>query len=132
MRTSCCGHCNGSLKDLFEAALRRPHARDFGNRAGRAADETQRLLVEIVLDVQDGVISHADFRATTCATLLAYCELLVRMVRGQRISEALRIRAEDLVDRVRGVPPCRQSRASLAVAALRAALSEEQSGRESE
>lgn len=125
MRSSCCSHCNGSLKDLFEAALQRPRPRDFGNRAGRAADETQRLLVEIVLDIQDGVVSQAEFRATTCATLLAYCELLVRMVRGQRTLEALRIRAEDLVDRVRGVPPYRQSRASLAVAALRAALSQE-------
>ncbi|MGB9620391.1 MAG: iron-sulfur cluster assembly scaffold protein [Armatimonadota bacterium] len=126
MRTSCCGHCNGSLKDLFEAALKRPHPREFGNRNGRAADETQRLQVVISLNIQDGVISQADFRATTCATLLAYCELLVRMVNGQRIEDALRVRAEDLVDRVRGVPPYRQSRARLAVAALHAALLQEE------
>lgn len=82
----------------------------------------------IRLEVLNDVVAEADYRATTCATLLAYCELLSRMVRGKRTAEALGIRAQDLIQRVRGVPPYRHSRAALAIAALRAALTEVEKG----
>ncbi len=126
MTTACCDHCDGSLQNLFEAALRRSHGREFGNRSGRAADQTNRLQVVIRLEVMDNVVAEADYKATTCATLLAYCELLARMLRGRPIAEALGIRAVDLIQRVRGVPPTRHSRAALAIAALRAALADEE------
>ena len=129
---ACCDHCDGSLQGLFEAALRRPHSMKTASHVGQAADEGERLQVVMGLEVRNGAVAEADYKATTCATLLAYCELLTRMVKGRTVAEAARVRAENLIERVRGVPPYRHSRAALAVRALQAALSENEKGADSQ
>ncbi|MCS6953958.1 MAG: iron-sulfur cluster assembly scaffold protein [Bryobacterales bacterium] len=118
----CCALGGRSPRDLFEAALRRPRWTGPSDHIGHGRDPAEKLEVIFYLDVDDGLVVRADYRATTCPTLLAYCELLAHWVAGRRTEEALALRAADLVAAVQGVPAHRQGRAALAVEALHAAL----------
>ena len=69
-----------------------------------------------------GRIDQADYRCTTCMTLVAMCEHAAESLRGATLDEARTRSAGDLLDRHPEVPPIRHSRAHLAVAAVQAAL----------
>lgn len=123
VHVACCGNfSSGSLQDLLERALRRSHWRGPGTHTGSAHDPEEKLTVIMHVDVSKGRIVRIDYRATTCATLLAYCELLVNLVCGMSLDRVRRLKDTDLVERVRGVPPHRRARAALPIAALGAAL----------
>jgi len=120
---SCCGRAPESVVDLLHSALARP--RWHGPAAtGSAGDPLRKLRAEILLETGDGRIVRADYRCTTCASLIAYCEAMVRMISGLELGRTAALEAGDLIRRVRGVPACRHDRAHLAVAAMRAALRE--------
>ncbi len=107
--------------------MRRRHWKGPAHRKGVAHDPDEDLTVVLYLDIQDWTIIRIDYQATTCATLLAYCELLVNLAAGKSRQEALALTDSDLAERVRGVPLQRRSRAALPIAALRAALDSPQS-----
>lgn len=118
---NCCGDPAGSVTELFNAALGRPHWRAPA-AAGKAEDLEQHLRVEIHLEIEDSRIRRIDYLCTTCASLIAYCEALVRMSCGRGVAEAARLGPGDLIRLVRGVPAYRHDRAHLAAAALQQAL----------
>jgi hypothetical protein len=122
----CCGDPAGSVTELFNAALGRPHWRGPG-AVGAADDAAQNLRVEFHLEIESGRIRRIDYLCTTCASLIAYCEALVRLSCGRAVGEASKLSAGDLICVVRGVPAYRRDRAQLAVAALQQALPEESS-----
>lgn len=124
---ACCGGGNAgrplSVSDCFDCGLRRRrraplpiegHARSDGN--GLSAAFSIRLC--------DGgdTIGDVGFRADTCVTLIAYCERLAELATGRSLGAAARLSAPDLVAELAGVPPLKQDRATLTVAAFRAAL----------
>jgi NifU-like protein involved in Fe-S cluster formation len=77
------------------------------------------------LHVDDGgVIDAADYRCTTCMTLVAMCEHAAENLRGSTIAQARTLSAGELLSRHPEVPSIRRSRAHLAVAAVHAALEE--------
>ncbi|BDG01032.1 iron-sulfur cluster assembly scaffold protein [Anaeromyxobacter oryzae] len=79
-----------------------------------------RLLVRIgVWTGADGRVTRARFRATTCASLIAYAEAACALLEGGRAPDALG--ADALRAEVAGVHPGHLDRAELVVAALRAA-----------
>src|SRR5262245_30375550 len=120
-----------TVSELFERGFRR-------NRAAPLAIEGERLsdpdgnTARFSVDVADGRIAGVGFRVSTCATLMAYCELIAETVAGFRIDIARELTAANVVEAVPGVPPLKRERAMLAIAAFRAALislsSFEQSG----
>lgn len=125
---ACCGG-NGnvgrplSVSDCFDRGLRRrrraplpieAHARSDGNGLSAA--------FSIRLRDGGGTIGDVGFRADTCVTLIAYCERLAELATGRSLDTAARLSAPDLVAELAGVPPLKQDRATLAVAAFRAAL----------
>ena len=69
-----------------------------------------------------GRIEAAEYRCTTCMTLVAMCEHVSEQLRGATLEQALSFSAADLLKRHPEVPPMRRSRAYLAVAAAHAAL----------
>jgi NifU-like protein involved in Fe-S cluster formation len=70
------------------------------------------------------------FRTTSCATLIAYGELIAETVPGMRLELAKAVTARDLVDALPGVPALKRERAVLAVAAFRSALAKISTNRE--
>ena len=66
-------------------------------------------------------ITKADYRCTTCVTLVALCEHLAELAEGMRLSDAARYEPEVLIGKHPEIPPERRDRAGLAAEALRAA-----------
>jgi NifU-like protein involved in Fe-S cluster formation len=86
------------------------------------ATGTSRLVVRLGLWVEpDGRVSRACYRATTCASLIAYAEAACALVEAGEDParlDALRLRAA-----VAGVHPVHRDRADLVALALSRALS---------
>jgi hypothetical protein len=121
-REACCNVTQRlTVAELFERGFRRnreaPRA-VTGTLCTGAGDNT----ASFSLDVADGRIGAVGFRASCCATLIAYCEYIAEITPGFGLSIARELTAADLVDSVPGVPALKRDRAVLAMAAFRAAL----------
>jgi len=79
----------------------------------------ERLLVRVGLWVQRGRVTRARFRATTCATLLAYADAACERLEAGDAPAGLD--ADALRRAVAGVHPVHHDRAALVAAAVRAA-----------
>lgn len=109
-----------SVSTCFDAGWRRQREPELPY-TGEAVVAADGLWARFSLSLGDGVIEQARFRAASCVTLVAYCELLCRMITGERVATAETLSPQVLVDQLPGVPPVKQDRAVLAVAALRGA-----------
>ncbi len=112
---------------------RPPGARGVDAHLASLADRVRRLtlpcvgleqrgeggrVAQFALRVADGRIAGVQYRASTCATLLAYCQCLAELLRGRPLRQAARVTPWEVAERVLGVPP--QSRAHLIPAYLAA------------
>ena len=113
--------------DYFTQALRRSRGPLIGTpgHVVFGADGVQALFA---IDGAAGRIAAATYRCTTCVTLVAFCEHLAELVHGATLEQAASLRAADLLALHREVPDGRTDRASVAVAALHAALGRQQEG----
>ena len=126
-----CGGCGGgrrlTVSDCFERGRARMRRAPLPV-AGRAVAAANGLSARFEIEVADGIVRALGFRATSCVTLVAYCEALAELVEGGRVAAAAGLQAAVLAELVRGVPAAKRDRAPLAVAALRAALAAADSG----
>jgi len=123
--TSCCERDGAaprpSVGELLERGLRRNRAVPLaveGTTCADAEGHSARFSVEIA----DGKISAVGFRLSSCATLIAYGELIAEIAPGLALEAAAGLAARTLVETLPGVPPLKRGRAVLAVAAFHAAL----------
>lgn len=79
----------------------------------------ERLLVRIGLWRDRGQVARARFRATTCASLIAYAEAACRLLEAGEPPAG--VDAAALRARVAGVHPVHRDRAEVVAAAVRAA-----------
>jgi NifU-like protein involved in Fe-S cluster formation len=110
-----------TVSELFERGFRRNRAAPLSIEGAQFTD-VEGNVASFSLDVADGQITGLGFRATTCATLIAYCELIAETVPGFRLEIARELTAANLVNAMPGVPALKRGRAMLAIAAFRAAL----------
>jgi hypothetical protein len=122
----CCGRSTRppTLTDFIDRGLRRLRAdrlpivgdirRDDGGRYARFS-----------IRVADGLITDVAFEATTCATLVAYCEVAAESVTGLTVDAAAqRVRVRELVAALPRVPADKRHRALLVAPAVISALVE--------
>jgi NifU-like protein involved in Fe-S cluster formation len=121
-REACCSvQPRRTISELFERGYRRNRAAALSIEGARHANADGNS-ARFSLDAADGKIIGVGFRATTCATLIAYCEYIAEVVPGFRLEIARELTAAQLVDSVPGVPPLKHDRAVLAITAFRASL----------
>lgn len=121
-REACCSvQPRLSISELFERGYRRNRSAALSIEGTRQADAEGNTAC-FSLDAADGRIVGIGFRATTCATLIAYCEYIAEIVPGFRLEIARELTAAQLVAAVPGVPALKHERAVLAIAAFRACL----------
>jgi len=121
-RESCCSATpRVSVSDLFERGFRRLRDAPLSIE-GEVHRDPAGNFVRFSLDVADGRIKSVGFRSSSCATLIAYCELIAESVPGSRCDIAGVLTSKEIIETLPGVPPYKHDRAVLAVAALRAAL----------
>jgi hypothetical protein len=105
-----------SVYDLFHAALRR--SREDMIHPGALIRDEDGAVVCFSISSDSGVVMRAEFRCTTCATLVAVCELLrVRSV-GMHVDTIAQWRVSDVVAWLPGIPESRWPRIALALRAL--------------
>ena len=100
--------------------------------AGELADADVRVrsenpvcgdVLELALQIEDGRIMAARFKAQGCVPALACASVLTELITGERVDQARAIGREDLVQKVNGIPPASSHAVDLALDALRQALS---------
>jgi hypothetical protein len=126
MTATCCEACCSvtprlSVSELFERGFRRNRAAALPIE-GAACRDADGNMARFSLDLADGKIAAASFHASSCATLIAYCEYIAEIVPGFGLDIAQGLAPANLVDALPGVPALKRGRAVLAVAAFRAAL----------
>jgi NifU-like protein len=123
-REACCSVTPRlTVSELFERGFRRNRSAPLPIEGAAFTDpdgNTARFSVNVTGDTIAGV----SFRASSCATLIAYCEYLAEVTSGFRLDIASAFTATSLVEALPGVPALKRTRAVLAVAAFRAALAQ--------
>lgn len=120
-RQPCCATPRTTVSELLERGLQRNRAAMPADEGPACADADGNFARFAVATARDR-IGAIGFRATSCATLLAYCEWLAETAPGQRLAVAASLTSRDLIDALPGVPIVKRGRAVLAVAAFRSAL----------
>jgi NifU-like protein involved in Fe-S cluster formation len=121
-REACCSVTPRlTVSELFDRGCRRNRAAALPIEGAQCSDADENC-VRFSLEATAGKIISVRFRATTCATLIAYCEYIAEIVPGFSLEIAMGLTAAQLVASVPGVPAFKHERAVLAIAAFRAAL----------
>jgi hypothetical protein len=121
-REACCSaQPRLTVSELFERGYRRNRAAPLPIEGAPCIDAEDNS-ARFSLDALDGKIISVGFHATTCTTLIAYCEYIAEVLPSFRLEIAKELTAAQLVASVSGVPSLKQNRAVLAIAAFRASL----------
>ena len=94
------GHARMAVLDYFNLGLQRgKHGVTFPAGADVVVGDVIRgstgLTLRYQLHVDRGVIQQVSFKAPTCVTLVAYCEVLAQWATGMSLREAICIRADE-------------------------------------
>ena len=103
------------------------HPRWVGNLAAPSASATEGNptcgdVVQIEIQVTDGMISVARFRTLGCAVAIAACDALCDLATGQTVTAAKFLHVDEVIAELGGIPPKRESCAAAPLTALRSAL----------
>lgn len=100
------------------------HAGDLEHAEGiaQAGNETCGDVVHLALNVGDGIIVDARFRAQGCATAIASADAVCELVIGTSVTEAQMLNAGKLSSTLGGIPEDRMNCATIVLEALRNAL----------
>ncbi|MBI3702504.1 MAG: iron-sulfur cluster assembly scaffold protein [Rhizobiales bacterium] len=82
------------------------------------------LTAQFSLRCEGDAVTSIRFKASSCATLLAYCELIAELAVGRSIAECARLSAGALVATLSDVPVFKRDRAILAVSTFHQALAQ--------
>jgi nitrogen fixation NifU-like protein len=103
------------------------HARNVGDLP--AADGVGEVgavecgdVVRISIQVRDGRITEARFRAYGCGTVIACASATTELLRGRTLDEARQLASEDVVKALGGLPATKAHGPVLAGEAVRAAV----------
>ena len=121
-REACCSVTpRFTVAELFERGFRRNRAEPLALE-GETVTDAEGNSARFSVALEGRRIAELRFRASSCTTLIAYSEALAELLAGFDAVMAAQYAPQDLVAALPGVHPLKQSRAVLAVAALRAAL----------
>jgi NifU-like protein involved in Fe-S cluster formation len=121
-RESCCSVApRFTVAELFERGYRRIREIPLPVQ-GEAISDAEGNAARFSIEIADGKLVDARFRASACTTLIAYCEAIAELLPGFAPDVAGALTPKELVDSLPGVPALKQDRAVLAIAAFRSAL----------
>ena len=100
-----------------------------GLRAGGGGPKQYRQIggepvIRLSLRVRDELIAEIRFKAKGCVPAMACGSALTELTRGRTVAEARKLKRDDLIAAVGGVPPASSHAAQLALDALAMALNQ--------
>jgi nitrogen fixation NifU-like protein len=100
------------------------NAGDIGDADATAQIENPACgdILRLTLKICDGRVAQARFKAKGCVPAMACASALTELVSGSTLEETRKLRREDIIATVGGLPPASTHAAQLAVDALSAAL----------
>lgn len=103
------------------------HPRSVGNLAAPSASATEGNptcgdVVQIDIQVVDGIVTAARFRTLGCAIAIAASDALCDLATGQTVTAAKFLHVDEVIAALGGIPAKRESCAAAPMAALRSAL----------
>src|ERR1700730_8904791 len=100
------------------------NAGDIGDADAAAEIENPACgdILRLTLRISDGRIAQARFKAKGCVPAMACASALTELVSGTTLEETRKLRREDIIATVGGLPPASTHAAQLAVDALSAVL----------
>jgi nitrogen fixation protein NifU and related proteins len=81
-------------------------------------------ILRVSLQVRDGRVTEIRFKAKGCVPSMACGSALTELAQGKTVAEARKLRREDLIAAVGGLPPASSHAAQLALDALSSALNQ--------
>lgn len=81
-------------------------------------------VVQIGLEIKDGIVAEARFRTLGCAVAIAASDVVCELVKGRTLTGAEILDLEEIAEALGGIPDERQSCAAAPIAALRSATRE--------
>src|ERR1700716_3694886 len=79
-------------------------------------------ILRLTLKISDGRIAQARFKAKGCVPAMACASALTELVSGSTLDQTRKLRRQDIITSVGGLPPASTHAAQLAIDALSAAL----------
>jgi NifU-like protein involved in Fe-S cluster formation len=121
-REACCSATpRFTVSELFERGFRRNRAEPFPI-VGEQVRDAEGNSAQFSIELENDTLIDVRFHASSCATLIAYCEAIAELIPGFDTEIAGHITPTELIEALPGVPALKQNRAVLAIAAFRAAL----------
>jgi nitrogen fixation protein NifU and related proteins len=80
-------------------------------------------VLRLTLRIEAGRIVAARFRAQGCVASIACASMLTELITGQKVEDAVALRASELASALGGLPQASSHAADLAINALKTALS---------
>ena len=81
-------------------------------------------IMRMTLKIDDGVITDAKFTTFGCGSAIATSSIATEMIKGKKISEALKLSNKAVIEALDGLPPAKIHCSVLAEQAVKAALSD--------
>ncbi|HWR55762.1 MAG TPA: iron-sulfur cluster assembly scaffold protein [Negativicutes bacterium] len=85
--------------------------------------------ITIYIKVKDDTLADVKFKTYGCAAAIAASSMVTVMASGKTLSEALRIKNEDVAEALGGLPPKKLQCSNIAADALHQAIADYQNGR---
>ncbi len=104
---------------------------DHADGTGKVGNPVCGDLMELTIKVEKNRIVDVRFRTFGCGAAIATSSILTEMVKGKTLEEALQITADSVAEELGGLPPRKLHCSNLGADALRAAIEDYMSRRES-
>lgn len=114
---TCCTSSHLSLIDYLERGLRRRREPAY-SVVGEVRRDHEGRTAQFSVQLNDTVIQSVSFKTSSCATLIAYCEVLAQWATGLTLQAAVRVRPPQLLAALPSVPAYKRYCAILATAAF--------------
>ena len=79
-------------------------------------------IMELYIKVEDGIIVDAKFKTFGCGAAIATSSMVTELVKGKRVTEALKISNRAVAEALGGLPPIKMHCSVLAEEALKSAI----------
>jgi nitrogen fixation NifU-like protein len=88
-------------------------------------------MMELYIKVENDIITDVKFKTFGCAAAIATSSMITEMAIGKTLDEALEITRQDVADELEGLPPIKMHCSNLAADALKSAIEDYRSKKES-
>lgn len=92
------------------------------NGVGKVGNPLCGDILTLYIKVEQGKIENISYETLGCAAAISVSDILCEMVKGKTLNQALKINFQDIVDKLRPLPPIKIHCTRLGVQALRAAI----------